>query len=281
MADLGATLGTAVVFLFAGAGQVPIGTAFLVGYPVPGKPGAFVPLVVTAKHVIGDQTKVSARFTPKSGKTPGMVEYDLQSLRRDGDLWEHPDPGVDLIVFRTPHFEQAKYEVVPLDLIATKEIFASEQIQSTDRVVYPGLLVNFMGTTGNFPVVRDGSIALIPEEPVPMKYELGGKVIETKQEVLLIDGTAVPGASGSPVFLWPGPRLRGGTFTVGGTQPYVLGVLQGFYPALPREILEVETSRTARMFAENSGIAIVFPSWRLREVLDLPAVGLRVKSLVK
>jgi hypothetical protein len=281
MADLGSTLATAVIFLFAGTDQTPIGTAFLVGYPAPNKPGMFVPLVVTAKHVIGDHPKIFARFTPKVGTTPGLVEYDLQALRKSGDLWEHSDSGVDIVVFRTPHFEQAKYEAVPLDLIATKETFASQQIQSTDRVVFPGLLVNFMGTARNFPVVRSGSIALIPDEPVPMKYHLGSRVVETKQEVLLIDGTAVPGASGSPVFLWPGPRLQGGAFTVGGTQPYVLGVLHGFYPAVPREVFEMNITRTARMFAENSGIAIVFPSWRLREIIDSPAVGGRIKSLVK
>ena len=47
-----------------------------------------------------------------------------------------------------------------------------------------------------------------------MRYTVGSKKIETRQDVLFVDGTAVPGESGSPVFLWPGPRLQGGAFTV-------------------------------------------------------------------
>lgn len=60
MTDIGTILGSAVIFLFIAGqnGQIPIGTAFVIGYPVPGKPDQFIPLVVTAKHVIGDHTKV-------------------------------------------------------------------------------------------------------------------------------------------------------------------------------------------------------------------------------
>lgn len=281
MQDIGSTLASAVIFLFAAGGQQPLGTAFIVGYPIPGSSQKVVPLVVTAKHVVGDQTKVIGRFTTKEGKTPATVEYDLAALRLAGDLWEHQDPGVDLLVFRTLHFEQAKYNAVPLDLIASKQTFVAQQIQSTDRVVWPGLLVNFMGSARNYPVLRSGYVALIPDEPVQMRYRVGTRDIETRQEVLLVDGTAVPGASGSPVFLWPGPRLQGGAFAVGGTQPHVLGVLHGFYPAIPREILEINVSRTARLFAENSGVAIIFPAWRLREILESPRIKARIKQIAK
>src|SRR5574341_2094971 len=281
MTDIGSMLASAVIFLFAEGLGVPIGTAFIVGSPVPGKEGQFVPLVVTAKHVIGDHARILGRFSTQEGKTPATVPYDLVSLRKAGDLWEHSDPGVDIVVFRTLHLADAKYNVVPLDLVASREIFTSQGIQTTDRIVFPGLLVNFMGLSRNFPVVRNGSIALIPDEPVPMKYRVGSRVVETKQEIILIDGTAVPGASGSPVFLWPGPRLQGGAFTVGGTQPYVLGVLHGFYPALPREVMEVNVAKALQMFAENSGVAILFPSWRLREIIDSPAVAARIRELAK
>lgn len=281
MPDIGASLATTVIFLFANAGQVPLGTAFIVGYPVPDVENRYVPLIVTAKHVIGDHAKVYGRYTTQDGKTPATVEYDLAALRKSGDLWEHSDSGVDIVVFRTPHFEQAKYEPIPLDLIASKQAFTDQQIQSTDRIIWPGLLVNFMGSARNYPVIRNGTIALIPDEPVPMKYGIGSRTVETRQELILVDGTAVPGAIGSPVFLWPGPRVAGGAFNIGGTKPYVLGVLHGFYPALPREVLEINVAKTATMFAENSGIAIVFPSWRLREIIESPQVKVRIEQLLK
>jgi len=198
MQDIGSALASAVIFLFAQNqnGQVPIGTAFIVGYPIAGQAGQFVPLVVTAKHVIGDHDRVFGRFSTQEGKTTATVEYDLKALRRSGDYWEHKDPGVDIVVFRTQHFEQAKYQVVPLELVASKEMFRSESIQTTDRVVLPGLLVNFMGLSKNYPIIRSGSIALIPDEPIPMRYTVGSKTIETRQEAILVDGTAVPGETG-------------------------------------------------------------------------------------
>lgn len=172
MPDIGATLATTVIFLFAGSGQVPLGTAFIVGYPVPGAQDKLVPLVVTAKHVLGEHQKVYGRYTTQEGKTPATVECDLTALRKSGDVWEHSDPGVDIVVFRTSHFTQAKYQPVPLELIASKKTFQDQKIQSTDRVIWPGLLINFIGSARNYPVIRNGSIALLPDEPVPMNSYL-------------------------------------------------------------------------------------------------------------
>lgn len=281
MNDLGSTLASVVIFLFAQnqTGQVPIGTAFIVGYPVPGQTNQYVPLVVTAKHVIGAHTKIFGRFSTQEGKTPAAFEYDLAALRRSGDYWEHSDPGVDIAVFRTPHFIEAKYEPIPYELIASREDFRAAQIQTTDRVVFPGLLVNFMGLARNYPIIRGGSIALIPDEPIPMRYASGSKMLETKQEAILIDATAVQGHSGSPVFLWPGPRLQGSTFAIGGNKPFVLGVLHGFYPTVPREVVTIQTD-AKQVFSENSNIAIVFPSWRLREIVDSGAVATRIKRIL-
>lgn len=281
MNDIGSTLASAVIFLFAQNqyGQVPIGTAFIVGYPVPGQANQFVPLVVTAKHVIGTTSKVIGRFSTQEGKTPATVEYDLAALRRGCDYWEHSDPGVDIAVFRTPHYTEAKYEAIPYELIASRQDFKAAQIQTTDRVVLPGLLVNFMGLARNYPIIRGGTIALMPEEPIPMRYAVGSKMLETRQEAILIDATAIQGHSGSPVFLWPGPRLQGGAFAIGGTKPFVLGVLHGFYPAIPREVVTIQTD-TKQVFAENSNIAIVFPSWRLREIVDSEPVTTRIKRIM-
>ena len=282
MPNLGVLLSSTVIFLFTagqGGGQVPIGTGFIVGYPVPVKPNSYTALIVTDKHVVGNYEKVYGRFNTQEGKSTGLVEYDLAALRRSGDYWENPDTGVDIVVFRTLNFQQAKYQPVPMELVATKDDFSAASIQTTDRVVYPGLLVNFMGLSKNYPIIRSGSIALMPDELVPMKYQVGTKLVDTRQEVLFIDGTAVAGESGSPVFLWPGPRMVGNSFTVGGTKPLLLGVVHGFYPALPREVSTIQTG-TTEVFAENSNVAIVFPSWRIREILATPAFTARMQQVI-
>jgi hypothetical protein len=272
-------LASAVIFLFPEDSQIPIGTAFIVGYPSPARQGMVVPLVVTAKHVVGDRERIVGRFTKKSGGIPAGIPYDLAELRSKGDVWEHPDEGVDLLVFRTPHFKETEYEVIPMSHIASKKTYVEENIQPTDRIIFPCLLVNFMGTFRNYPVIRDGSIALVPEEPVPLFYDTGTRRIKTEQQVLLIDATAMPGASGSPIFLGPGVRAergRGGLFA---TKPWLIGVMHGFYPSLPRELVDIQVSGIIPAFRENSGIAIVFPSWRLLEILERDEVAKRVREL--
>ena len=137
-----------------------------------------------------------------------------------------------------------------------------------------------MGLTRNYPVIRDGSIALIPNERIPLEYEVGDKHISTEQHVVLIDATSIPGASGSPVFLWPGPRIKHGAFTLGGIQPWLLGIMHGFYPAA-REVSGIQVSKIVPVFEENSGIAIVFPSWRLIEIFESDKVVNRINEVVK
>ena len=138
-----------------------------------------------------------------------------------------------------------------------------------------------MGTSMNYPVFRDGTIALIPEEKVPLRYEVGSKVINTQQEIILVDATSIQGASGSPVFLGPGPRLKGNTFNLGKSKAYLIGVMHGFYPAIPRKVLEIKTSKTQNMYAENSGIAIIFPSWKLQDILQNQSFIGRMNQIIE
>ena len=205
LSDIIELISNTVIFLFDEKGQTPIGTAFMVGYPNPKKPERMVPLIVTAKHVVGDLKRIIGRFTPKTGSAPIIFPYDLHTLRKEGDLWEHPDKGVDLVVFRSPVLKEVKYDCIPTEFIASREDYSQEAIRTTDRVIFPCLLVRFMGRERNYPVVRDGTIALIPEEPVPLTYEVGNEEINTVQHIILLDATSIQGASGAPIFLWPGP----------------------------------------------------------------------------
>jgi hypothetical protein len=278
MSSLAAGMSSITIFLFSSDGVSPLGTAFIVGYPVSDKAG-YIPLIVTAKHVVGDAAQIVGRFSMKQGGLTGAARYDIAELRKNGDVWEHSDDGVDLLVFRTPHFEATQYQPMSLTNIASRQIYIEEEISPTDRIVFPCLLANFMGSTQNYPIIRSGSIALIPDEQVPLEYKVGDRIIKTRQQVMMIDAMSIPGASGSPIFLWPGPRAKSVAYTLAGSKSWLLGVMHGFFTS-PRETTEVPVQTgTRNVFAENSGIAIVFPSWRLLEILNSEKLKQRIKIL--
>lgn len=272
-------LSETVVFLFSEDGSTPIGTGFLIGYPAKVGEGAVFPLVVTAKHVVAGRSSVIARYSLKGDSGTQQVRYDLDDMKANNDYWEHDDDGVDVVVFRTPVLERFAIKTIPIELVASKEVFSEEDIKVTDRVIFPSLLVGFMGSSKNYPVVRGGTIALIPEEPVPLTIPYGDRSVNTKQEVILVDGTAVPGASGSPVFLMPGPRIVSNSLRLGAQKAWLLGVIQGFYMAYPRALVEMRTTESKPAFMENSGIALVFPSWRLLEILESKSLKKRISEL--
>lgn len=271
-----------IIFLFEPSGSTPIGTAFVIGYPVPGHPDRSVPLLVTAKHVLGDLPLVFGRFSRQPDvptNFPPFMRYLLADLRESGDLWEHPDPGVDITVFRTVAPNEYRMPPLHAQSIASRKTFDEEEIGLLNRVAIPGLLTNFTGELANYPVVRDGTIAVIPDEPVPLSIRVGASLIQTHQHVLLINAVAALGASGSPVYLWPDTRVRNGRFQTGGRM-YLIGVIHGFYNANPRSGVPMDAATHAWGFMENSGIAVAMPSWRILEILDLPALRARMQRII-
>ncbi len=276
-----------------------LGTAFIVGVPQPGRPTMAFPFIVTAKHVIADRSKVLGRYTQKSG-TPFYVQYDLNSLRESGDLWEYPnDKGVDIVVFRTLFYDNAKILPFPVDLIASKETYIREHIGVSDRIMIPCLMQNFPGITQNYPIFRDGSIALIPEEPVSFKWKLGSMTIETTQPIIFVNSFLNERFSGAPAFFWPGFRMVGGQPTFGG-KPWLIGIVHGFFPQL-RQVIDkegedvvlikpsneppnfpgqIKPPRKVSVFSqENSGTGLLFPSWRLLDIIQSDVVKKRIQQL--
>jgi hypothetical protein len=274
-----------------------LGTAFIVGVPLLERPDKSIPFIVTAKHVIADQSKVLARYTQKSAAEPVYFQYDLDSLRKSGDLWEYPnDEGVDIVVFRTLAYENVKFLVFPVDLIASKETFAQEYIDISDRIMIPCLMADFPGITQNYPIFRDGTIALITEEPISFTWKLGTREIKTSQRVIFINSLLNEGFSGAPVFLWPGMRSTPKGATIGG-KPWLIGIVHGFFPQL-RNVIDadgknviiikqepglpgqVKPPKQLSVYSqENPGTGIIFPSWRLLDIFQCDVIKKRVQEL--
>ncbi len=279
-----------------------LGTAFVIGVPYPRDSKRLIPFIVTAKHVVADRARILGRYSPKSAAKPLFVQYDLQTLRKDNDLWEYPgDEGVDIVVFRTLYRANTQITPIPIDRIASREVYASQCIDAPDRVVIPSLLAQYPGVAANFPIFRDGSIALITDEPIEFTWKCGRKPIATKQRIIFVNSTLNEGFSGAPVFLWPGIRLTPKGNTVGG-KPWLLGVVHGFQRLL-RPVVDSDGHNVtvdkqekadpnapgppkppgdvAIFSQENSAVGVVFPSWQILEIVQSDAVKKRIQELAE
>lgn len=273
-----------------------LGTAFIIGIPMPGHPEQSIPFIATAKHVVAGRLKILVRFTLKSGGEPGFAQYDLQELRSRNDLWEPTDEGVDLVVFRTLAYPAVKFLMFPIELIASKETFAKEMINVSDRVVIPCLMEKFPGVSQNYPIFRDGTIALITDEPISFTWNLGTRPIQTSQTLVFVNSILNEGFSGAPVLFWPGVRSTSQGIQFGG-KPWLIGIVHGFFPK-HRPVVDADGDNVAitKMQSplpgqaippkkllvyslENPGTGIVFPAWQLLDILQSDIAKKRVQQL--
>ena len=202
--------------------------------------------VATARHVIdGIRDKgmdtVTLRVNTKS-EGPIWVETPLNDWRF------HPDgKSVDVAVLEIPFNTQWDHVSFPIveQYRATQEAIREYEIGVGNEVFIAGLFHPHHGTENNIPIVRVGSIAAMPIEPVDT--ELG------RMDAYLIDTRSIRGLSGSPVFV-----VLGTTRTVSGLPNrqfqrfFLLGLVHGHFK------LSTEA---------NLGIEIVVPVGKIAEVV--------------
>jgi hypothetical protein len=148
-----------------------------------------------------------------------------------------------------------------------------------DEVYVTGMFVSHLGEKKNLPIVRIGTIAAMPEEPLKTKYGT--------HDAFLIEVRSIDGLSGSPVcvnlehrripYTMPAPPLphpgeiRHLTFFVG----MVLGYNLVHNPLDQIEIVRTRQGKDIKEDAivpMNTGIAVVLPVWQIIEAIDQLAI---------
>ena len=255
-------------------GDLPVGTAFFVRFPMETAPGRIWIYAVTAKHVIDG---IKARSVDQevvlrmNHRHSGLVDM----VTGAADWVTHPsDPSIDVAALAVTVARDSVQDVLLppgaivynfpiLEGSATREIIQEYQIGTGDEVFFPGMFVHHVGEKRNIPIVRIGNIAAMPEEPVQTK------VLEP-MEAYLVEARSIGGLSGSPVFVNIG-LVRSVTGTVRTARPnppyptvfYMLGLMNGHFDVQPA---------TPPLTNEkiNMGIAIVTPVWRIMDVINHP-----------
>jgi len=143
-------------------------------------------------------------------------------------------------------------------MFATKGVFEACGVSEGEEVFFAGLLTQHFGAQRNYPVVRYGRIALIPEE----KINTG----EGPTDCYLVECQSFPGNSGSPVFLWLSPTRTPGQIVAGGGGLFLMGVMKGYFPQA-HEVLVSEVGAQKLIWQENVGIPAVVPADKIKETL--------------
>lgn len=205
-------------------------------------------------------------------------EIDVLELEQS-DWIPHPD-GDDLAVAPID-LPEDKHDYYPIDIsdFAHRESLEYSLLGAGDDTFMVGRFISHGGKQRNTPSLRFGSIAMLPFEKVKLE---GGHM----QEAFLVETRSISGYSGSPVFVYrpteeamfiqPNPysseyiesNSKSITNLVG--SPALLGIDCGHVRQYRKIVDGRNISHPHGWKVEaNTGMAIVIPAWRLRDLLDI------------
>ncbi|MGC2464493.1 MAG: trypsin-like peptidase domain-containing protein [Candidatus Acidiferrum sp.] len=178
--------------------------------------------------------------------------------------WTFPtDEAVDLAVMPLLP-DQAKFDYIPIRVseFATHDVVDAQQVAEGDSILFTGYFYQFPGLRKFQPIIREGVLAMMPDEKLDTTLKKPG-------HLYLADVHVFGGNSGSPLFVNLGGMRSNGL--IGGIHYMLLGVVSGFYHEDSNLNLTVATTLTGTL-EQNSGISLVVPVDELKALLDNPAL---------
>jgi hypothetical protein len=246
------------------------GTGFFISYPDPrlGNEGSFVYLV-TNRHVAQcwndsghpmQVERISIRLNRRQAEGDSIAQ-DL-FLNPYGNVpWVLPqDDSVDLAVLPfLPDQNRFDFKLIPSSILAGKDVLAQQRITEGEPVFFAGFFYQFPGAKRMEPIVRQGIIAMMPQDKVPF--------VGTAQRVYLADLHVFGGNSGSPAFINLG-GFHGNRISA--SEDYrLLGVVNG--EVSEDEHFNLELTTTLKGTGKgNSGVSTIVPSDEVKALLDDP-----------
>jgi hypothetical protein len=237
------------------------GTGFFVSYPDTriGEHGVFIYLV-TNRHI--------AECWDKSHHPRAVQSVDITLNLRSGNS-EVSHYGAGNVPWFLPTLSSVDLAVIPLMpdparydyiVVSTSDFVEDEEALSEgDKIMFSGFFYQFPGVRRMQPIVREGILAMLPDEDLTTTTGKPGKVY-------LGDVHIFHGNSGSPVMVNLGGIRRG---IISGDSYKVLGVVSGMYDEDTDFNLQVTTTLEGTVHG-NSGIAMIVPVSQLKALLDDP-----------
>jgi hypothetical protein len=196
------------------------------------------------------------------GASPSDLPQATSGALGPGVPWVFPDdPAVDLaIVPLAPDQTKVDYEAIPSTMFATADVVKANNIGEGDVVIFTGLFVQMPGLLRLEPIVRQGTIAMIPSEPIMTTMKRPGNLY-------LADIHVFGGNSGSPMFVNLGGVRNGGLMM--GSNYKLLGVVSGYEFEDTDFNLQAATTYSGTLGA-NSGVTSIVPAAELDKLINSP-----------
>jgi hypothetical protein len=224
------------------------GTGFLITVPLAGVDYS-LRYIVTNSHVAANGRAIRVNTHDDNHDVVPIHQAD----------WIHHPAGDDLAlapIALSP--DRHRYKALPTSYFLTRHEMIDLNVGPGDDVYFMGRFIAHDGRQRNQPVVRFGTIAMMPGEPVYQKQRA------FHQESFLVEARSLSGFSGSPVMLYIPPlsnRFIGGRHA---------GAPEGCAMSTTTALLGVDwgTMRLGDEALTTTGIMAVVPVWKLEELLE-------------
>jgi hypothetical protein len=244
----------------------PAATAFLVAVPI--ERNAWIPYVVTARHVIDK----SQRYGPLYLRVNTQDSY--QDIEIAQDVWvTHPTTDVavarlsDNLFSPTGPTHQYAPKALSIDRLITDEFAREHNIGEGDEVIFIGLFPNYWGADRAQPIARFGNISLGTRGKVPLRLNPAENPVCV--DAYLVEARSWGGQSGSPAFVSFMPDrevMTTGQLRQEGMTGMLLGLVHGHFD-IKTEVEFVGDITGSGHVNVNAGIAAVIPAQKIRETL--------------
>lgn len=248
-----------------------IASGFLYGHCVgtENERSAYVVYLVSNRHVFDDCVcdgfqEIYLRFNPRKTSEPAR-EYKLDILDKDGEsLWyAHPNRQIDVAVMPI-NFNVLKEEGMQANYFRSDKNVADIgklvdlEITEGDFVYVLGFPMGIVGETRSAVIARSGTIARLRD------------TLTGENPEYFIDAFIFPGNSGGPVIVKPEISSIAGTKAP--SRAYLIGIVRR-YISYVDEAISRQTQETRVIFAENSGLAKVYPIDFVQEAIKTHSVA--------
>lgn len=215
--------------------------------------------IITNKHIIRNKQRLIVRFNSLGDNF--VKDYSIILYDSNGDhlFTEHPDLGTDIVAIAIDPSAWLKDKSIWSAFDLDCDTLTLKQMQ--DGSINEGSLVYALGFPMNLvtiikaPICRLGCISRITD----------AFVLNQSKPIFLVDAQTFPGNSGGPIISHPevfsfSKELQ--------QKCKLIGILSAYIPYRDY-LVSQQTGQSVMMREENSGLTVVYPIDRIKEVVDL------------